>query len=121
MKTVAKSLKDEQGNKIIGQARVGELAKGLLLASEKAVNLVVICLEPPTVGMLKKVSKKANIFQLVESHSFQTNNYMHQVQVWVDLQKGIAYFLTSAHGFGTFWGFTTENIFLSHRYKDELK
>ncbi len=39
-------------------SRVGELAKGLLLNSDRAVNLVLVCKKPPTLGLLKKVANE---------------------------------------------------------------
>lgn len=48
----------ESGNVRIlkGVMRVGFLAKGLLLQGDNAVELVVLCSEKPTVGILKRVA-----------------------------------------------------------------
>lgn len=40
---------------IMGVARVGELAKGLLLSGDRAVNVVVVCKSKPTIELLGQV------------------------------------------------------------------
>jgi len=42
--------------KILGVARVGDLAKGLLLAGDREVKIVVVCAEMPTKSILYSVS-----------------------------------------------------------------
>merc|ERR550534_2899927 len=53
-KTVEK--KDEAARDIMGVARIGELAKGLLLTGDRAVNLVVMCRQKPTLPFLNKLT-----------------------------------------------------------------
>ena len=44
--------------KILGVARVGDLAKGLLLKGERSVNAVLMCEKPPGLSLLKEVVKE---------------------------------------------------------------
>merc|ERR1719219_2299146 len=45
----------ENDIKIEGLVRVGDLSKGLLLATDKSVSLVLLCISPPTKSMLQNV------------------------------------------------------------------
>jgi len=48
--------KDEASREIMGVARIGELAKGLLLSGDRAVNLVVMGRHKPTAAFLSKLT-----------------------------------------------------------------
>merc|ERR1719187_1138225 len=48
--------KDEENDiKIEGMVRVGDLSKGLLLAPDRSVSLVLLCISEPSKTMLKKI------------------------------------------------------------------
>lgn len=58
MVKVGEELNNGDGeNKIDGLVRVGDLSKGLLLAADRAVNLVMLCKSPPTSSLLQIVHK----------------------------------------------------------------
>ncbi|XP_071745567.1 zinc finger RNA-binding protein-like [Lepeophtheirus salmonis] len=46
----------EEYRDILGVARIGDLAKGLLLSSDRSVDLVIMCKEMPTIDDLLKLS-----------------------------------------------------------------
>jgi len=47
---------EDDERKLIGVARVGDLAKGLLLKGDKEVNLVVMCDKKPTLSLLETIT-----------------------------------------------------------------
>ena len=47
---------EDDESKLIGVARVGDLAKGLLLKGDKEVNLVVMCDKKPTLSLLETIT-----------------------------------------------------------------
>lgn len=48
--------KIETNREIMGVARVGDLSKGLLLTGDRAVNMVVMCRDKPTIHLLERIS-----------------------------------------------------------------
>ena len=56
MKQVSSDWNDVEENtiKVEGLVRVGHLAKGLLLANDKSVSVILLCISPPTKSMLQK-------------------------------------------------------------------
>merc|ERR1719452_330756 len=48
-------VKDKENRDILGVARTGDLAKGLLLTGDRSVDLVVMCRNKPTLTLLNKV------------------------------------------------------------------
>jgi len=57
MKSVSEEWNKAEGNdiKIEGLVRVGDLSKGLLLAPDRSVSLVLLCISPPSKEMLKQI------------------------------------------------------------------
>ena len=58
MKAVADAgKKDEEAfkNGLVGVARVGEVAKGLLIKGDRAANLILLCRDKPTTGQLEQL------------------------------------------------------------------
>ena len=55
MKKVAEALNTKELKKITGMVRVGDLSKGLLLASDRVVDLVLLTKRPPTATLLSEV------------------------------------------------------------------
>lgn len=47
----------KEERELMGVARVGELAKGLLLSGDRSVNLVVMCRSKPTVSLLGSIKE----------------------------------------------------------------
>ena len=47
---------DMKDRDILGVARTGDLAKGLLLTGDRSVDLVVMCRNKPTLSLLNKVA-----------------------------------------------------------------
>ena len=60
MKQVSAEWNDEEDNKVKveGLVRVGHLAKGLLLANDKSVSIILLCISPPTKSMLQQFHLK---------------------------------------------------------------
>ena len=56
MKQVSSEWNEVEENtiKVEGLVRVGHLAKGLLLANDKSVSVILLCISPPTKSMLQK-------------------------------------------------------------------
>ena len=52
---MAESLNTKELKKISGMVRVGDLSKGLLLASDRVVDLVLLTKRPPTVALRAEV------------------------------------------------------------------
>ena len=48
---------EEGERELMGVARVGDLAKGLLLKGDKEVKLVVMCAKQPSLVMLEKITE----------------------------------------------------------------
>jgi len=71
---LAKSGDEER--EIKGVARVGDLAKGLLLTGDKEVNLVVMCNNKPTVNLLQNITEALKK-ELLELESTRTNYEVH--------------------------------------------
>jgi len=55
LKLVADALNTKELKKITGMVRVGDLSKGLLLAGQKVVDLVLLIKAPPTIQILNEV------------------------------------------------------------------
>jgi hypothetical protein len=55
MKQVSQEWNDDNVIKIEGMVRVGDLAKGLLLATDRSVSVILLCEEVPTLDMLQKI------------------------------------------------------------------
>ena len=49
---------EENSVKVEGLVRVGHLAKGLLLANDKSVSIILLCISPPTKSMLQQFHLK---------------------------------------------------------------
>merc|ERR1719361_1884052 len=63
--------KDEENDiKIEGMVRVGDLSKGLLLAPDRSVSLVLLCISEPSKTMLKQihVSMRAKMKEISSDH-----------------------------------------------------
>merc|ERR1719481_651032 len=71
---LAKSGDEER--EIKGVARVGDLAKGLLLTGDKEVNLVVMCNNKPSVNLLRNITEALKE-ELLELESTRTNYEVH--------------------------------------------
>merc|ERR1712025_648787 len=71
---LAKSGDEER--EIKGVARVGDLAKGLLLTGDKEVNLVVMCNNKPSVNLLRNITEALKK-ELIELESTRTNYEVH--------------------------------------------
>lgn len=60
MKQVSSEWNEGEENtvKVEGLVRVGHLAKGLLLANDKSVSIILLCISPPTKSMLQQFHLK---------------------------------------------------------------
>ena len=56
LKEVAEALNTTEVKKISGMVRVGDLSKGLLLASDRSVDLVLLCKDTPTKTLLSEIT-----------------------------------------------------------------
>ena len=67
LKQVAESVNTKELKKITGMVRVGDLSKGLLLASDRVVDLVLLTKRPPTAALLAEVEttlkEKLKVYQ----------------------------------------------------------
>ena len=60
-----------------GMVRVGDLSKGLLLASDRAVNLLLLCKHAPSLSLLKQIQQiiKDKLAEVVENNTYQIHAF----------------------------------------------
>lgn len=77
---------------MVGVARVGDLAKGLLLAGDRQVELVVMCREKPTVDLLDTIAGALHPLMSQVSantgYSYQATALHKQAALAVTLEEG---------------------------------
>ena len=90
MKQVSSEWNESEENtvKVEGLVRVGHLAKGLLLANDKSVSVILLCISPPTKSMLQ------NFHLMLRSKIKETNSDYDTML----LEKEAAFAVTKAIG-----------------------
>ena len=79
---------------MVGVARVGDLAKGLLLAGDRQVELVVMCRQKPTVDLLDTIAGALDPLMAQVSartgYSYQATSMHKEAALAVTLEEGAA-------------------------------
>jgi len=83
IKKVAESinaLENEPAKKISGMVRVGDLSKGLLLASDRTVNLILLCKHTPSLTLLRDIQKLIveKLAEVVPDNKYQLHSFEEQ-------------------------------------------
>ena len=63
-----------------GMVRVGDLSKGLLLASDRTVNLILLCKHTPSVTLLRDIQKLIveKLAEVVPDNKYQLHSFEEQ-------------------------------------------
>ena len=63
-----------------GMVRVGDLSKGLLLASDRTVNLILLCKHTPSITLLRDIQKLIveKLAEVVPDNKYQIHSFEEQ-------------------------------------------
>jgi len=89
---------NEGGRELVGVARVGDLAKGVLLSGDRTVEVVIMCRQKPTVELLETICEslkpKMEEISANTGHKYMVSSLVEEAGLTVTLQEGETPFYT---------------------------